>query len=239
VRLLDGGLFVSHHGKPFAVYERLNGQVTCQKMVNKARARNVGAALASVHLAPLGDLEVGPSRFDFDGIVERLLRVRESGRTDLLPAVQRIESLTQRLRQERRNELPEGLIHGDLFRDNVLIEGDEVAGLLDFESASQGPFIFDLMVTVLAWCFGARLEPDLARAMVEGYISVRPLLRAEQQAMVLEGSVVCARFATTRLTDFSLRALPGEKPGRDYGRFFERLTALEAGELDAALSGLF
>lgn len=238
-RRTDGSLFTSHQGKPFAVYERLSGEVMCQKMVTKGRARSVGAALARVHRAPLGDLQIAPSRFDFDGIVQRLGRVRASGRRDLLPAVERLEMLTEDLRARRRSDLPQGLIHGDLFRDNVLVKGEEVAGLLDFESASRGPFIFDLMVTLLAWCFGAKLEPDLARAMVEGYTSVRPLERSEQEAMVLEGSVACVRFATTRLTDFSLRVPEGEHPVRDYRRFFERLAALEAGELGAALSGVF
>lgn len=239
VRRLDGSLFIAHEGKPFALYERLNGEVSCQKLVSPARARSVGAALARVHCAPLGDLEVGPSRFDFDGIVQRLIRVRESGRLDLIPAVERIEGLTQRLRAERSDDLPQGLIHGDLFRDNVLVNGDQVVGLLDFESASRGTFVFDLMVTLLAWCFGEKLEPELVRAMVLGYISVRPLEPKEQAALVLEGSIACARFATTRLTDFSLRVPEGAKPGRDYGRFFQRLSALEAGELDAALAGVF
>lgn len=239
VRRLDGSLFATHEGKPFALYERLNGEVTCQKLVTPARARSVGAALARVHSAPLGDLEVGPSRFDFDGIIERLGRVRASGRKDLLPAVERLEALTHRLRHERPKDLPEGLIHGDLFRDNVLISGDEVVGLLDFESASRGSFVFDLMVTLLAWCFGDKLDAELVRAMVEGYVSVRPLTPQEREALLIEGSVACARFATTRLTDFSLRVPAGEKPGRDFGRFFARLAALEEGELDAALVGVF
>lgn len=239
IRRTDGSLFASHQGKPFAMYERLTGEVMCQQMVTKERAFSVGAALARVHRAPLYDLQVGPSRFDFDGILQRLIRVRESGRNDLLPAVERLEALTEKLRGARRSDLPQGLIHGDLFRDNVLIGGEEVLGLLDFESASRGPFVFDLMVTILAWCFGTRLKSDLVRAMVEGYTTVRPLERLEQESMVLEGSVACVRFATTRLTDFSLRTPEGEKPGRDYRRFFERLSALEAGELESALSGLF
>ncbi len=239
VRREDGGLFGHHDGKPFAVYERLSGDVLCQKMVTPSSTRNVGIALAQVHCAPLGDLTFGPSRFDFDGILQRLARVRASGRADLVPAVQKLESLTSDLRRERRTDLPTGLIHGDLFRDNVLIREDRVSGLLDFESASRGPFVFDLMVTLLAWCFGDGLDTDLARAMVEGYQSVRPLEPVERDAMEMEGSVVCVRFATTRLTDFSLREAPGVRPGRDYHRFFDRLEALRRGELKAALSDLF
>jgi homoserine kinase type II len=239
LRLRDGSLCTAHDGKPFAMYERLQGEVMCQKGVTPAIARSVGRALAQVHEAPLGTLEVGPSRFGFDGIRARLVRVSSSGRDDLTAAVDRLGELANRLERERPSDLPQGLIHGDLFRDNVLISEEEVAGLLDFESASLGPFVYDLMVTLLAWCFGDGLDPALSRAMVEGYLGVRQLSPEERAAMVIEGSVACLRFATTRLTDFSLRVPAGERPGRDYSRFFERLDALQGGELDAALSGLF
>jgi len=239
VRRSDGELYCEFEGKPFAVYERLAGEVYCQKMVTPQAAYAIGAALAGVHVAVLGDLEVGPSRFGFSAIEERLRRVEEAGRTELQPAVDEIRSLSSRIQKERCETLPTGLIHGDLFRDNALITGGEVSGLLDFESASKGPFVYDLMVTLLAWCFGDTLSKELSRRMVEGYLSVRQLTSSERENMVLEGSVACIRFASTRLTDFSLRVSAGEKPLRDYGRFLERLRALEAGVLDEALDGLF
>ncbi len=54
----------------------------------------------------------------------------------------------------------QGLIHGDLFRDNVLWREGEISALLDFESASRGSRPFDLMVTILAWCFGDSLDHE-------------------------------------------------------------------------------
>lgn len=238
VRVADGSLWLSYEGKPFAAYERLSGDVVCQKSVTVPIAASVGEALARVHQADLGELQVGESRFGFDGIRSRLVRVEESGRADLLPAVQKLRELADRLETERPTDLPTGLIHGDLFRDNVLIRDGKVVGLLDFESASRGPYVYDLLVTLLAWCFGDGLEPALARAMVEGYLTVRSLSSREQECMVGEGSVACLRFATTRLTDFSLRAPEGTEPARDYRRFLGRLESLQSGELQGALSGL-
>ena len=145
------------------------------------------------------------------------------------------------LEEERSSELPVGLIHGDLFRDNVLMSGPEsivVAGLLDFESASQGPFVYDLMVTVLAWCFGHSLDPFLTRSMVEGYLSERQLNPLELKNLVTEGCIASVRFASTRLTDFSLRTPPGRAPARDYQRFLKRHDALRAGTLNEALKGI-
>lgn len=238
IPLRDGSLWSTIEDKPFALYDRLTGDVICQKGVTPQIARSVGASLARVHRAHLGNLEVAPSRFGFEGIRERLLMVEQSGRLDLLPAVGRLKTLADRLEAERGASLPEGLIHGDLFRDNVLVREASVVGLLDFESASLGPYVYDLMVTILAWCFGDHLEADLTRAMVEGYQSVRRLTPEERGAMVLEGSIVCLRFATTRLTDFSLRTPEGQVPPRHFGRFFARLEALGSGALERALEGL-
>lgn len=239
VKRLDGTFLAVSGKKPFALYERLSGDVTCQRGVTRAIAHSVGRALASVHVAPLGSLEVPPTRFGFSGIRERLKRVLDAQRPDLVADVERLLDLSTRLERERSTDLPSGLIHGDLFRDNVLVREEKVIGLLDFESASYGPYVYDLLVTILAWCFGDGLESALARAMVEGYVDVRPLSTSERAAMIGEGSVACLRFATTRLTDFSLRVPVGQKPGRDYRRFFSRLESLQAGELTAALEGLF
>src|SRR5690606_5992312 len=99
------------------------------------------------------------------------------------------------------------------------------------ESASSGAFIYDLMVCVLSWCFTDSLQLDRARAMISGYTSVRRLEASEKLAAVGEGQLACLRFDTTRLTDFELRAAPGETPKRDYRRFLLRYEALAGGIL--------
>jgi len=120
-----------------------------------------------------------------------------------------------------------GLVHGDLFRDNVLWKDGRIAALLDFESASHESYPFDLMVTLLAWCFGDGLDADLARAMAQGYARVRPVPEAEAARLHAEGSFAALRFAVTRITDFELRPA-GSGIRKDYRRFLARGEALEA-----------
>jgi homoserine kinase type II len=118
-------------------------------------------------------------------------------------------------------------VHGDLFRDNVLWKDGRVRALLDFESASHESYPFDLMVTLLAWCFGDRLEPALARAMAQGYARVRPLPEAEAARLHDEGSFAALRFSVTRITDFELRPR-GLGVFKDFRRFVARAEALDA-----------
>lgn len=249
LRTLDGEAIAFTSNKPFAVYEHVEGEVLCQRRVTADVAQQVGQALARVHGAPLGEIEIPEGRFGFRGIEARLEIVRESGREELREPVEFVKRLLERLEGARDSTLPAGLIHGDLFRDNVLFllphgaggnpRGARLAALLDFESASRGPYVYDLMVTLLAWCFSSELDVSLCREILSGYHSVRPLSEAERAALVVEGSIACARFATTRMTDFSLRTPPGETPERQYARFFQRLEALESGVLDRALRGVF
>jgi homoserine kinase type II len=244
----DGTFVGLHAGKPVAVHPWVDGEILCFGRVTPAAAREVGRALARVHLCTpmLGRIEAG--RFGLDGLRERLERV---DRTDA-----RFAADTRRIREriafhaaESPSSLPSGLIHGDLFRDNVLWRPEsgasglerpralengsssELLALLDFESASAGAFIYDLMVCVHAWCYGQSFELGLARAMFEGYRLERPLEPAELAAVVPQGALAALRFATTRITDFSLRAPPGAQPKRDYRRFLARLDALESGAL--------
>jgi homoserine kinase type II len=94
------------------------------------------------------------------------------------------------------------------------------------------------MVCVHAWCYGDGFRVELVRAMFAGYESVRPLAAEEVDALAVEGALAALRFATTRITDYALRAAPGERPGRDYRRFLARLAALDAGVLSEVFAPL-
>ncbi len=236
--MTNGELVHEHEGKPFAVYPFVEGDILCQARVTAEACAEVGRALATVHSTPVEGLGLGEGRFRFEDLERRLVLVDSSGRAELVRAAARIRELMRAYGPRRQTDLPGGLIHGDLFRDNVLFRGERLAALLDFESASLGTFAYDLMVTVLAWCFGSELDVTLAGAMIRAYHEVRPLSDAERRALAVEGAVACVRFATTRLTDFSLRVPEGATPKRSYRRFLDRLEALEAGALAPILASL-
>jgi homoserine kinase type II len=121
-------------------------------------------------------------------------------------------------------------MHGDLFRDNVLWDaGGEIAALLDFESACAGSYAYDLMVTVLSWCFGDELEAGLASAMCGGYDRVRPMSEAEKRGLWAEGSFAALRFTVTRITDYAMRSgATGPRVVKDWSRFMKRFEKLQA-----------
>ncbi len=239
VRRRDGGLVSELRGKPAALFVWRQGAIRCAAQVTPADARAVGQALARVHVAGAGEA-LEPSRFRYEDLQLRLDRVAASGDARFVSVVPSLRDALASAHQSRPDGLPRGLIHGDLFRDNVLWEGDgTLAALLDFESASDGTFAYDLMVTILAWCVADELDLERARAMREGYEQVRPLEESERQGLAAEGAFAALRFAVTRITDFGMRTAPGgPAPARDWRRFlmrFDKLRALGAEGVRRAL----
>lgn len=101
-------------------------------------------------------------------------------------------------------ELPQGVIHADLFPDNVFFIGSELSGLIDFYFACNDWYAYDLAICLNAWCF----EPDYAfnvtkgRALLRGYEKVRPLTRAERDALPVLARGAALRFLLTRSYDW-------------------------------------
>ncbi|MGK3997342.1 homoserine kinase [Sorangium sp. So ce1024] len=231
-----GAAFIADHaGKPVALFPWVTGDSLCQARVTPEATRRVGAALARVHLVGASFEGASASRFDLDGLDQRLRGLRAPGPGGAAPALPpdvaaAVDELTGRLERIRaatpRTPGPETLIHGDLFRDNVLWQDGEISALLDFESASRGSAAFDLAVTMLAWCFGDDLDPALAAALAAGYTSVRPLSAEERGRLFHESLVAALRFSITRITDFELRP-KGSGVYKDYRRFLARQRTLE------------
>ncbi|HEX2671027.1 MAG TPA: homoserine kinase [Polyangiaceae bacterium] len=238
LRTVDGGSLADFEGKAFAVFPWVDGQILCQARVTPEACFVLGAALARVHLCSAQAPALPGGRFRIPDLRERLARVEAADRASLLPAVRMIRERLDHYEATRAQHLEQGICHGDLFRDNVLWQGPTLRALIDFESVCQNNFAYDLMVTALAWCYGGEFELGLVQALFDGYRSVRPLPAAEVAALRSEGAIACLRFATTRLTDFSLRVPEGTPPVREYGRFLARMTAIEGGALDACIASL-
>ena len=226
----DPGAFIAEHaGKPVAVFPWVEGEILCQGRVTPEAAGQVGGALAEVHLAGASFVGAPPSRFGPAALAARIRALRAAALAPELAAI--VARLDARLAGAfvTRDATGEGsgLVHGDLFRDNVLWTNGRIAALLDFESASHESYPFDLMVTLLAWCFGDHLDPALARAMAQGYARVRPIPEAEAARLYEEGSFAALRFTITRITDFELRPR-GSGVFKDFRRFLARGEALDA-----------
>ena len=161
-------------GKPAALLSCLPGRAT--ELPDAGQCRRVGAALARLHLAA-ADLAGAPANpcgaAWCQAVGESLLPLLPAADAALLA-----DELAFQAGQDR-SALPQGVIHADLFRDNVLWRDDgELGGLLDFYFAGVDAWLFDLAVVANDWCGDAG---QLA-ALFAGYAGVRPPQPAERAA---------------------------------------------------------
>lgn len=201
-----GGYLGSIQGKPAALVRRLYGHSVTEPEV--AHCREVGIALGRLHLLGAGF----PRRRDND---RGPLWWREAAHrlTGHLPG-----TLDEMLREELRfqslyrfSDLPRGLIHADLFRDNALFEGEHLTGVIDFYYACTDTLLFDVAVAVNDWCSdeGGSLVIDRARALCSGYLSQRQPSPIEYGAWPAMLRAAALRFWLSRLEDLYFPR-PGE-----------------------------
>ena len=200
----DGASFRLHEGKALALIEFLPGVSVSEP--TPAQARAVGTALAQVHLAAADFAQSRENGMALATWKSLARACSEEGLASIHPELGRLVAHEMDVLERKwPTGLPRSVIHADLFPDNVLMRGDEVAGLIDFYFACNDISAYDVAVTHAAWCFdatGRRFDPAISRALLRGYESVRPLSEAERAALPLLARGAAMRFTMTRAYDW-------------------------------------
>ncbi len=202
VEARDGEALRELAGRPAAIVTFLRG--VWPKRPNPAQCGALGAALADLHRAGQdfamhrqNDLSVAGWRRLLDGCGARADEVAPGLQNALEEEFVHLEALWP-------DHLPEGVIHADLFPDNVFFLGDDLSGLIDFYFACNDFLAYDLAVCLNAWCFEPTGEFNItkARRLLGGYASHRSLTPAELAALPLLARGAALRFLLTRLYDW-------------------------------------
>ncbi|HYV45017.1 MAG TPA: homoserine kinase [Myxococcaceae bacterium] len=124
---------------------------------------------------------------------------------------------------------PRGVIHADLFMDNVKWLGDRVSAFFDFEMACRDELVLDVAITLNAWCFDREYQPALCRALLRGYQDARKLSPGERGRLYQQAIFGAVRYTASRIRDFHLSPLPPERLFRkDFRTYLARVRALDA-----------
>ncbi len=202
LKTTSGQMIGTLAGRPAAVITFLEG--IWHRHPTEIHAGAVGDALARFHLAGQGFQLT--RRNALDRSAWRPLFDRCNGRADEVATGLEAEIARElgTFEADWPADLPSGVIHADLFPDNVFFLGDTLSGLIDFYFACNDAFAYDLGICLNSWCFNENgsYNLDKGRAMLMAYDAVRPLSPAEWAALPLLCRGSSMRFLLTRLYDW-------------------------------------
>ena len=226
---LDNALLATLNDKPASIVSCLTGCSLDAPGV--AHCAQVGEVLAEIHLAG----KTYPQQRDnprgttwWKATAQQLAPVLDSAAATLLADEIRFQAL------HRLQDLPRGVIHADLFRDNVLFDGERLSGVIDFYFACHDAWLYDVAITVNDWCVltDGSLDSERTLALLRAYHAVRPFTPIERGAWPVMLRAAALRFWVSRLFDLHFPR-PGEMthakdPGH-FGRILQqRITAQSA-----------
>jgi homoserine kinase type II len=202
----QGDILHALHGKPAAIVTRLEG--ASQLAPQPAHCAAVGAMLAKMHVAAADFPIRQPNLRGLDwwqATTPVVLPYLPRDAQHLLRAEMHAQEAFAA--SETYRQLPHGPIHADLFRNNVMFDGERLTGFFDFYFAGCDTWLFDVAVTVNDWCIdlgSGAFDMRRTRALLDAYHAVRPFTAAEKivwQPMLQAGAL---RFWLSRLYDFHL-----------------------------------
>ena len=222
-----GSLLSRVRGKPAAIVTRLPGRAVVEP--TEAQCAQVGHFLASMHRLAHNFPVFQPNLRGIGWWKSALPKLEP-----LIPDDQ-FQELAEEVifqdgfvRSPEFEQLPSGPIHADLFRDNVLFDGDHIGGVIDFYFAACSVWLFDLAVTVNDWCAhpgSGDFVPARVQAMLRAYHAVRPLTPVEQASWRTALRAAALRFWISRLYDLHLPRPAALLQPHDPARF-ERMLRL-------------
>ncbi|MBA5688502.1 homoserine kinase [Rugamonas apoptosis] len=199
-----GELLAELHGKPAAIVSKLEGR--SQLDPQPVHCAAVGAMLARMHLAgqdyPLQQPNLRGLAW-WNDTTPLVLPYLSDDNAHLLRAEMHFQQAYAC--SDTYNQLQQGPVHADLFRNNVMFDGERLTGFFDFYFAGCDTWLFDVAVTVNDWCIDLDtgvLDQARVRAMLDAYHAVRPFTAAEQSAWQPMLRAAALRFWLSRLYDF-------------------------------------
>mgnify|MGYP003340117219 CR=1 FL=1 len=215
----DGKALRTLAGRPAAMVTFLKG--VWPRKITPLHCQLLGGAMADFHRAGLDYTSKRANALAVAGWKDLFAKVRADADAVVPGLAAEIEAELGDVEAKWPKALPLGIIHADLFPDNVFFLGDALSGIIDFYFACEDFLAYDIAIALNAWCF----EPDSsfnvtkARGLLNAYGKVRPLDPAELAALPLLARGAALRFLLTRLYDWLNRAegaLVKPKDPREY-----------------------
>lgn len=199
----DGALTRLIDGRPVALISFLDGADIAADAIEPSHCQSLGGVVAKMHDAAASFIQTRANTLSLSGWAE-LVAATKDGADAVEPGLAKL--ITDELEYLTRNwpavdALPRGVVHADIFPDNVFFQNGVVSGVIDFYFSCDDFFAYDLALVINAWCFDDRNSLDDARwnALRSGYLAQRQVSETEWNALSLLCRGAALRILLTRL----------------------------------------
>lgn len=207
--------------KPAIIIEFLAGEDMYCKEITPDHAAQVGSTLADMHLKSESFKGVRTNPVGFPQWQEMFEALK--GRMD--PGIAEvISNALDACACDEWQKLPRGAVHADLFPDNVFFKDGKLTGLIDFYFSCTSAYVYDLAVTINAWCYGPFYSyPDCLAAFLKAYEAKRPLSDLEREMFPAIRKAAALRFFLTRSYDWCFTPAGANVRKHDPNEYFEKM----------------
>ena len=181
----------------------LNGKSVAQ--ITPEHCAQLGGAMAKMHLAGQDFAGFRKNDLSIDGWEKLIDKIGKAADTVADGLFEEMAETFQTVKSRFPSDLPQGVIHADLFPDNVFFSDEKLSGIIDFYFACNDALVYELAVCLNAWCFDQDtwdFNPAKAKNMIEEYDRVRPLSNQEKEALPILTLGSALRFLLTRTYDW-------------------------------------
>jgi homoserine kinase type II len=231
VHTQQGRPYLDLEGGRVSVFKWLVGEELQRPQLTPEHLERLGLELGKMHRITQS---FGASRDNPYGAAQVrgwLAGLRGNKDDEVATIAEELEEHLERAERARGQGLePRGVIHADLFMDNVKWLADRVGAFFDFEMACRDAYGLDVAITLNAWCFDNSLyRLELCQAFIRGYQDARPLAQVERQNLFGHALYGAVRYTASRIRDFHLSPLPPEQLTRkDFRTYLKRTRSLDA-----------
>ncbi|MFW0777185.1 MAG: homoserine kinase [Rickettsiales bacterium] len=198
----DGNTCYTLAGKPAAIIQFLEGKGSPN--ITNYHVEQLGALMARMHLAAKDFPQERENSLSLAGWKEMFASIGKDADKVMDGLADMISAELDYLSASWPKDLPKGVVHADLFPDNVFFQDEQLSGVIDFYFSCTDFWLYDLMITINAWCFNGVHEFNAARAktMLQSYHAIRPITPEERAAMQVLARGAALRFLLTRTYDW-------------------------------------
>jgi homoserine kinase type II len=205
-------LYRDLEGRSLIAYKHIDGRQVDVDRLTMAQIESIGRVLADLHVIGKGYKKGVENRFTFEAVGDLYGEIRNRLPAYFKKITRALDEEVEYLGSYLESKLPKGVIHGDLRPQSLLLKGDKVVGIVDFEVGYRGKFIFDLATAVNAFCFTqGRYDLKRFEALISGYEQARTLSLAEWDAFPNELRFSALRLTVSRLAE--VLAFPSSASG--------------------------